>query len=148
MKGIIPSFSYTVWIEMQPVWGVKTVNNISSELKYEVYTEGGLNDKPYMIPQPVTDIKTLEINARVAAEPVQGMAGSIYPVGQRFKLPVYVGVRLPEDGAKGISFAFTGCTVIRQSFSELDGESSRLLETTLTLAYEKLYVLSGKCIQI
>lgn len=142
-RDVIPGFQFMVLINLMPVWGVSNVRNIGTSLEYEVITEGGVNSHGYIIPRPVSDVRKLEITAKLSSAVLPGSIGNLFTPGEKLSAPVYIGVQIPGDKMKGISFAFSDCMILSQTFSELNAQESRLLETTVEIAYQTMYIING-----
>lgn len=158
--SLVPSYSFLVIVENNPLGEYTRVSNIVAEMEYETYCEGGLNTYAHILPKPASTVNRLTLQRYLRSTFVTG--GRLC-VGARLHSPIFlcaknperslaqVGVGIPGSGrnaastdlSRGYSFVFSGCMVVKHSFGELDAEKSRLLEETLEVTYEKMYFCPG-----
>ena len=115
----------------------KSVKAFTREMEYELIQEGGLNDYVHMRRKPISKPFTFEVERYVGVDYIDPM-----PVGAQLTLPVllfvsrYQGQFIPGIVAR--TFVFTGCTVIKKVYGELNAERSDLMTETTTIAYNEM----------
>ena len=130
------SFNFMLRVEGAFNLPCKSVKAFSREMEYEYIQEGGLNDYVHMRRKPISKPFMLEIERYVGVDYIDPM-----PNGADLILPVLLLIsRRPDAFFPGASrtYAFTGCTVTKKTFGELNAEKSGLLVETTTLAYREM----------
>lgn len=138
-KGMNPlvGFNFMLRVELLYDLPCKSVKAFSREMEYEIVQEGGLNDYVHMLRKPISKPFYLEVERYVGIDYVDPM-----PNGAELALPVMLFVSRYQDqfipGVVARTYVFTGCTVVKKTFGELDAERSGLLTETTTLAYREM----------
>lgn len=138
-KGLNPlvNFNFMLRVELAFDLPCKSVKAFTREMEYEYIQEGGLNDYVHMRRKPISRPFTIEVERYVGVDYIDPM-----PTGADLILPVILFVSRRQDqfipGTVTRSYVFTGCTVIKKSFGELDAEKSGLLIESTTLAYREM----------
>lgn len=138
-QGLNPlvGFNFMLRVELLYDLPCKSVKSFSREMEYEYIQEGGLNDYVHMRRKPISKPFYLEVERYVGIDYVDPM-----PNGAELALPVMLFVSRYQDrfipGAVARTYVFTGCTVTKKEFGELDAERSGLLTETTTLAYREM----------
>jgi hypothetical protein len=116
----------------------KSVRAFTRELEYELIQEGGLNDYVHMRRKPISRPFTLEIERYAGTDYVDPL-----PLGADLALPIFLFVtRRPDDFmTTARTYVFTGCTVTKKTYGELDAGKSGLLTDTITIAYREMICL-------
>lgn len=133
----VVNFNYMLRVEAFFDLPCKQVRAFSRELEYEIIQEGGLNDYVHMRRKPIQKPFTLEVERYVGLDFFDPL-----PLGADLALPVvlivsrYAGDFNPFTAAR--SYIFTGCTVIKKEYGELNGEQAGLLVDTTTLSYREM----------
>ena len=115
----------------------KSVRTFTREMEYELIQEGGLNDYVHRRRKPNTNRFYLEIERYVALDYIDAV-----PLGRELLLPVllfvsrYQGQFIP--GVVARTFVFTGCTVTRKDYGELDAKESGLMVETTRIDYNEM----------
>lgn len=113
----------------------KSVKNLQEEDEYEYIQEGGLNDYVHMRKKPSSKPSTFQVERYIGTGYFDPL-----PQGIQLKLPLFLYVS--KYGGifekPKLTFAFTGCTVIGKSYSELNAEQSGLMIETTTIAYQQM----------
>jgi hypothetical protein len=138
-KGLNPvvNFNFMVRVEGLIDLPCKSVKAFSREMEYELIQEGGVNDYVHMRRKPISRPFTLEIERYTGIDYFDPM-----PTGLDLVLPLIVFVsRYVNNFIPGIvyrTYIFTGCTVTKKSYGELNAEHSGLLTETTTIAYREM----------
>lgn len=138
-KGVSPlvGFNFMLRVELLYDLPCRSVKSFSREMEYEIIQEGGLNDYVHMRRKPISKPFTLEVERYAGVDMLDPL-----PVGAELLLPVILFVSRHQDyfipGIVARSYVFTGCTVIKKTFGELNAEHSGLLTDTTTLAYREI----------
>ncbi|MDR3295879.1 MAG: hypothetical protein LBT26_08650 [Clostridiales Family XIII bacterium] len=142
-KGMNPlvGFNFILRVELLFDLPCKKVRAFTRENEYEIIQEGGLNDYVHMRRKPISKPFTLEVERYVGVDYLDPL-----PNGAELALPVMLIVsRYPDNfgdpGGWARTYAFTGCTVIKKSYGELDAERAGLMVDVTTLAYREMVVL-------
>ncbi|MEF9971166.1 MAG: hypothetical protein RR731_02515, partial [Oscillospiraceae bacterium] len=136
-KHPLVNFNFMLRVEALFDLPCKSVHAFTRELEYEFIQEGGLNDYVHMRRKPISKPFTLEIERYVGLDYFDCI-----PLGADLVLPLmlfvsrYVGQFIPFVVAR--TYVFTGCTVMKKTFGELDGDKSGLLIETTTFGYREM----------
>ena len=115
----------------------KSVRTFTREMEYELIQEGGLNDYVHRRRKPNTNRFYFEIDRYVGLDYIDPL-----PLGAELVLPVllfvsrYQGQFIP--GVVARTFVFTGCTVTRKDYGELDAKESGLMVETTRIDYNEM----------
>jgi hypothetical protein len=128
-------FNFMLRVEAIYDLACKSVRAFTRELEYDLIQEGGLNDYVHMRRKPVSRPYTLEVERYAGTEFVDPL-----PLGADLALPVFLFVsRTPGSFLlTGRTYVFTGCTVTKKVYGELQAENSGLLTDLITIAYREL----------
>jgi hypothetical protein len=136
-KGYNPLVNFNFLLRVEALFDLpcKTVKAFTRELEYELIQEGGLNDYVHMRRKPISKPFTLEVERYVGVDYVDPLS-----LGAEFLLPIILMVsRRQNDFLSTVrTYAFTGCTVIKKVYGELNAEHSGLLTDTTTIAYREM----------
>jgi hypothetical protein len=111
------------------------------ENEYELIQEGGLNDYVHMRRKPISRPFTLEVDRYVGVDYLDPLPNGSEPI-----LPILLAVSRHADNWSNPdgwvrTYTFTGCTVMKKSYGELNAEQSGLLVETTTIAYREMVCL-------
>lgn len=144
-KGLSPLVGYNFMLRVEMLFDLpcKSVRSFSQEMEYEYIQEGGLNDYVHLRRKPISRPFTLEVERYVGIDYVDPM-----PNGAELALPVLLMVSRQQDKFIPMvnaarTYVFTGCTVIKKTYGDLNAEQSGLLLETTTLAYREMLVLNA-----
>jgi len=138
-KGLNPVVNFNFMVRVEGLFDLpcKSVKAFSREMEYEYIQEGGVNDYVHMRRKPISRPFTLEIERYTGVDYIDPM-----PNGLEMVLPLIVFVSRYQDyfipGVVFRTYIFTGCTVIKKTYGELDAERSGLLTETTTIAYREM----------
>jgi hypothetical protein len=142
-KGVNPLVNYNFIMRVEAAFDLpcKSVKAFTRENEYELIQEGGLNDYVHMRRKPISKPFTLEVERYVGVDYLDPL-----PNGTELLLPIIIIVsRHPDQfgdmGAWARNYAFTGCTVIKKTYGELNAEQSGLLVDSTTIAYREMVCL-------
>lgn len=141
-QGLDPLVGYNFMLRVEGIFDVpcKSVKSFSKEMEYEPIQEGGLNDYIHSRRKPISKPFTIDIERYVGIDYVDPM-----PLGAELILPVLLFVSRnlitsqPFNVAR--TYVFTGCTVMKKTYGELDSQQGKLLTETTTLIYRELLCL-------
>jgi hypothetical protein len=136
-KGSKPLVTFNFLLRVEAMFDLpgKSVMAITRELEFELIQEGGLNDYVHMRRKPISKPFTLEVERYVGVDYVDPLT-----LGAELLLPVMLFVSRRQDDFLSTvrTYAFTGCTVIKKVYGELNAEQSGLLTDTITIAYREM----------
>ncbi|MCL2633101.1 MAG: hypothetical protein FWD34_01155 [Oscillospiraceae bacterium] len=139
--NVTPQFNFLLRVEMLFDLPCKSVKAFTKENEYEYIQEGGLNDYVHMRRKPISKPFTFEVERYVGVDHLDPI-----PNGAELALPVLLIVsrvahyaHTPEVWAR--TYAFTGCTVMKKQYGELNAEHSGLLTETTTIAFREMLCL-------
>jgi hypothetical protein len=136
-KGSNPLVNFNFLLRVEAMFDLpcKSVKAFTRELEFEYIQEGGLNDYVHMRRKPISKPFTLEVERYVGVDYMDPLT-----LGAELLLPVMLFVsRRQNDFLSTVrTYAFTGCTVIKKVYGELNAERSGLLTDTITLAYREM----------
>jgi hypothetical protein len=137
-QGLNPAASFNFFLRVEGVFDLpcRRVQAFTRENEYEYIQEGGLNDYVHMRRKPVSKPFTLDVERYVGVDYIDPM-----PNGAELALPVMLVVSRgyaysPKQWE--VVFLFTGCSVMKKVYGELDAEKSGLLTETTTIAYREM----------
>jgi predicted nucleic acid-binding Zn-ribbon protein len=142
-KGLNPlvNFNFLLRVELAFDLPCKSVKAFTRENEYEFIQEGGLNDYVHMRRKPISKPFTFEVERYVGVDYFDPI-----PNGAELALPVFLIVtrhaqwlHLPTMWAR--QYAFTGCTVMKKTYGELNAEQSGLMTETTTIAFREMLVI-------
>jgi len=138
-KGLNPlvNFNFMLRVELMFDLPCKSIKAFTREMEYEYIQEGGLNDYVHMRRKPISRPFTIDVDRYVGVDYIDPM-----PTGADLVLPVILFVSRNQNqfipGTVTRSYVFTGCTVVKKTFGDLDAEKSGLLIETTTIAYREM----------
>ncbi|MCL1822999.1 MAG: hypothetical protein FWG44_02230 [Oscillospiraceae bacterium] len=142
-KGVNPvvGFNFMLRVELAFDLPCKSVKAFTKENEYELIQEGGLNDYVHMRRKPISKPFTLEVERYIGIDYVDPL-----PNGAELALPVLLIIaRYPTRDFNPLTwaraYAFTGCTVMKKTYGELNGDKSELITETTTIAYREMVLL-------
>ncbi|MDR3363786.1 MAG: InlB B-repeat-containing protein, partial [Clostridiales Family XIII bacterium] len=142
-KGVNPLVNYNFIMRVEAAFDLpcKSVKAFTRENEYELIQEGGLNDYVHMRRKPISKPFTLEVERYVGVDYLDPL-----PNGTELLLPIIIIISRHPDQFGDVSawarnYAFTGCTVIKKTYGELNAEQSGLLVDTTTIAYREMICL-------
>ncbi|MEG2073147.1 MAG: hypothetical protein RRY54_00105 [Angelakisella sp.] len=139
-RGVLTGFNFMLRVEAAFDMPLKAVRAFTRELEFDYIQEGGLNDYIHMRRKGITKPFTFEFDRYVGINYVD-----LLPLGANMLLPLVLMVsRIPGQFYPTIvarTYNFTGCTIIKKTYGELDAMKSELLVETVTVAYRELVVL-------
>jgi hypothetical protein len=136
-KGYTPLVNFNFLLRVEAVFDLpcKNVKAFARELEYEQIQEGGLNDYVHLRRKPISRPFTLDVERYVGVDYADPLI-----LGAELLLPVLLFVSRRQDDFLSTvrTYAFTGCTVIKKVYGELNAEQSGLLTDTTTIAYREM----------
>jgi hypothetical protein len=142
-QGLAPlvNFNFVLRVEAAFDLPCKSVKAFTRENEYELIQEGGLNDYVHMRRKPISKPFTLDVERYVAVDYFDPLPNGSEPV-----LPILLIVTRNLNSTTFSSpwvrtYTFTGCTVIKKTYGELNAEQSGLLVETTTIAYREMVCL-------
>lgn len=137
-RGKDPLTGFNFMLRVEGIYDLpcKSVRAFTRELEYDYIQEGGLNDYVHMLRKPASRPFTLEVERYVGVDYFDPL-----PLGADLELPVLLMVSrypnrfIPSKAAR--TYTFTGCTVMKKTFGELEGDRSSLLVETTTIGYRE-----------
>jgi hypothetical protein len=142
-KGVNPLVNYNFIMRVEGVFDLpcKSVKAFTRENEYELIQEGGLNDYVHMRRKPISKPFTIDVERYVGVDYLDPLPNGSEPI-----LPIILIVSRHPDNFSDVSawarnYAFTGCTVIKKTYGELNAEHSGLLVDTTTIAYREMICL-------
>ena len=134
----VPSYNFMLRVEGVMDLPCKSIRAFSKEMEYELIQEGGLNDYVYMKRKPISKPFYFEVERYIGVDYIDPL-----PLGAELLLPVLLLVgRNPNNfAAASRIYTFTGCTVIKKDFGQMDAERSGLFVETTTIAYRELVIV-------
>jgi predicted nucleic acid-binding Zn-ribbon protein len=142
-KGLNPvvNFNFILRVELAFDLPCKSVKAFTRENEYEFIQEGGLNDYVHMRRKPISKPFTFDVERYVGVEYFDPL-----PNGAELALPVILIVcrhahelHFPTMWAR--RYAFTGCTVMKKTYGELNAEQSGLMTETTTIAFREMLIV-------
>lgn len=141
-RAVLTGFNFMLRVEALFDMPLKAVRSFTRELEFDYIQEGGLNDYVHMRRKGISKPYTFEVDRYVGINYIDPL-----PLGANLLLPLVLMVsRIPGQFIPLVSartYTFTGCTVMKKTFGELDGNKSDLLIETVTIAYRELVVLDA-----
>lgn len=136
----VPSYNFMLRVEGIMDLPCKSIRAFSKEMEYELIQEGGLNDYVHMKRKPISKPFYFEVERYIGVDYVDPL-----PLGAELLLPVILLVsRNPNNfGAASRVYTFTGCTVTKKEFGQMDAERSGLFVETTTIAYRELVIVDA-----
>ena len=134
-RNPLVNFNFILRVELVFDLPCKSVRAFTRELEYEYIQEGGLNDYVHMRRKPASKPFMLEAERYAGIDYADPL-----PLGADLALPVillvsrYAGHFFPATR----TYVFTGCSVVKKTYGELNAEQSGLLTDTVTLAYREM----------
>lgn len=134
----IPSYNFMLRVEGIMDLPCKSIRAFSKEMEYELIQEGGLNDYVHMKRKPISKPFYFEVERYIGVDYIDPL-----PLGAELLLPVLLLVgRNPNNfAAASRIYTFTGCTVTKKEFGQMDAERSGLFVETTTIAYRELVIV-------
>ncbi|MCR5775355.1 MAG: hypothetical protein K6G42_09755 [Lachnospiraceae bacterium] len=150
-----PAVAYAFALQVEAAFFVplRSVRVFTKENEFDYYQEGGLNDYVHMLRKPISKPFTFQVERYVGVANAGFNSGFVDPLalGTDLILPLVLYVNRSPAGHwyENINFKncarayiFTGCTVTSKEYGELNGEQSKLLTETTTIAYKELFTLN------
>ncbi|MEG0339654.1 MAG: hypothetical protein RR573_07015 [Oscillospiraceae bacterium] len=139
-RGVLTGFNFMLRVEAAFDMPLKSVRAFTRELEFDYIQEGGLNDYVHMRRKGITKPFTFEFDRYVGMNYIDTL-----PLGANMLLPLVLMVsRIPGQFYPFVvarTYNFTGCTIIKKTYGELDAMKSELLVETVTVAYRELVVV-------
>jgi hypothetical protein len=138
-RGTTPLVNFNFMLRVEALYDLpcKNVRAFTREMEYEIYQEGGLNDYVHMLRKPVTKPFYFEVERYAGTDYIDPL-----PLGADLILPLILLVsRRAGNFTPTRTYAFTGCTVTKKVYGELNAERSGLLTDVVTIAYHELVCL-------
>ena len=134
----VPSYNFMLRVEGIMDLPCKSIRAFSKEMEYELIQEGGLNDYVHMKRKPISKPFYFEVERYIGVDYIDPL-----PLGAELLLPVLLLVgRNPNNfAAASRIYTFTGCTVIKKEFGQMDAERSGLFVETTTISYRELVIV-------
>lgn len=136
-KGLYPLVNFNFLLRVELIYDLpcKSVKAFTREMEYELIQEGGLNDYVHMRRKPISKPFTLEVERYAGTDFIDPL-----PLGADLALPVFLFVSRYQDNFLGTArtYVFTGCTVTKKTYGELQADRSGLLTDTVTIAYREM----------
>lgn len=131
----VPSYNFMLRVEGVMDLPCRSIRAFSKEVEFELIQEGGLNDYVHMRRKPISRPFYFEVERYIGVDYVDPL-----PLGAELLLPVILMVsRSPDSfGAASRVYTFTGCTVTKKEYGQMDAEKSGLFIETTTIAYREL----------
>lgn len=131
----VPSYNFMLRVEGVMDLPCRSIRAFSKEVEFELIQEGGLNDYVHMRRKPISKPFYFEVERYIGVDYVDPL-----PLGAELLLPVILMVsRTPDSfGAASRVYTFTGCTVTKKEYGQMDAEKSGLFIETTTIAYREL----------
>lgn len=140
--GLSPVVGYNFMLRVEGVMDLpcKAIRAFSKEMEYELIQEGGLNDYVHMRRKSISKPFYFEVDRYIGVDYIDPL-----PLGAELLLPVILLVaRHPGHfGAAARVYTFTGCTVTKKTYGEMNAEKSDLFVETTTIAYRELVVVDS-----
>ncbi|MDR1952985.1 MAG: hypothetical protein LBQ21_00665 [Clostridiales Family XIII bacterium] len=142
-KGLAPLVGYNFMLRVEGLYDLpcKSVKAFVRENEYELIQEGGLNDYVHMRRKPISKPFTLDVERYVGIDYFDPLPNGSEPV-----LPILLAVSRSADNWSNPdgwvrTYTFTGCTVMKKMYGDLNAEQSGLLVETTTIAYREMVCL-------
>lgn len=136
-KNPVVNYNFMLRIELLYDLPCKSIKAFQQELEYDYIQEGGVNDYVHMLRKPISKPFTLEIERYVGIDYFDPM-----PLGTELVLPTMLFVSRIPGNFNPIwatrTYTFTGCTITKKVYGELNADRSGLLLETTTMAYKEL----------
>jgi hypothetical protein len=136
-KGLTPLVHFNFLLRVELIYDLpcKSVKAFTREMEYELIQEGGLNDYVHMRRKPASRPFTLEVERYAGTDYIDPL-----PLGADLALPVFLFVSRSPDKflTTARTYTFTGCTVTKKVYGELNAEQSGLLTDVITIAYREM----------
>lgn len=131
----VPSYNFMLRVEGVMDLPCRSIRAFSKEVEFELIQEGGLNDYVHMRRKPISKPFYFEVERYIGVDYIDPL-----PLGAELLLPVILLVsRNPNNfGAASRVYTFTGCTVTKKEYGQMDAEKSGLFIETTTIAYREL----------
>jgi len=133
----VPSFNFMLRVEGVMDLPCKSIKAFSREVEFEIIQEGGLNDYVHMRRKPISKPFYIEVERYIGIDYVDPL-----PLGAELMLPLVLivsrraGQFYPMVSAR--TYFFTGCTVTKKTYGEMNAEQSGLFVETTTIAYREM----------
>lgn len=137
----IGSFNFMLRVNGYIDLPCRSVSGFSVENEYDYLQEGGVNDYVHLLRKPASKPNTFTVERYAMTN---SMAKDPLGDGENLTLPLLLFVaRQPGDFSQTKrAYCFTGCTVIKKEYGELNAERSELLIEKTTISYKELVVVS------
>ena len=138
----VPSYNFMLRVEGVMDLPCKPIRAFSKEMEYELIQEGGLNDYVHMKRKPISKPFYFEVERYIGVDYVDPL-----PLGAELLLPVVLiisrnaGQFYPIASAR--TYIFTGCTVTKKTYGEMNADRSGLFLETTTIAYREMVCVDG-----
>jgi hypothetical protein len=131
-----PLVNFNFMLRVEGVFDLpcKSIKAFTREMEYEHIQEGGLNDYVHMRRKPISRPFYFEVERYAGVDYVDPL-----PLGADLVLPVLLFVaRRPVFKTVARTYAFTGCTVTKKTYGDLEADRSGILTDTVTIAYREM----------
>lgn len=131
----VPSYNFMLRVEGIIDLPCKAVRAFSKQVEFELIQEGGLNDYVHMRRKPISNPFYFEVERYIGVDYIDPL-----PLGAELLLPVLLMVsrNAGDFGAAARVYTFTGCTVTKKEYGQMDADRSGLFVETTTIAYREL----------
>lgn len=137
----IGNYNFMLRVEGMTDLPCRSVSGFSVENEYDYLQEGGVNDFVHLLRKPVSKPNTITIERYAltnekAKDPLPDGGTLIFP------LLLFVARRAGDFDKTKRAYCFTGCTVIKKEYGELNAEKSGLLIEKTTISYREMVVVT------
>ncbi len=131
----MPNFNFMLRVEGAIDVPCRSIKAFTRELEFEIIQEGGLNDYVHMRRKPISKPFYIEVERYVGTDYVDPL-----PLGAELLLPVilFVSRMAGKFSIVARTYTFTGCTVTKKTYGDLNAEQSGLYVETTTIAYREM----------
>ncbi len=131
----MPNFNFMLRVEGVMDVPCKSIKAFTRELEFEIIQEGGLNDYVHMRRKPISKPFYLEVERYIGTDYVDPL-----PLGAELLLPLilFVSRMAGKFSIVARTYTFTGCTVTKKTYGDLNAEQSGLYVETTTIAYREM----------
>lgn len=136
-KGLHPLVNFNFMLRVEGIYDVpcKKVEQFEREYEYEYLQEGGLNDYVHLKRKPASEPFFFEVERYVGTDYIDPL-----PNGAELLLPILLFVSRSAGNffPAHRTYAFTGCTVMKKTYGELNAEEGGILTERIKIAYREM----------